>query len=307
LLIVHLQSEDRAVAQNIHVSRGRVEQRRLHAHLQGRTRPLGFDFARLVDGLETAVKQSLASGPAPSTRTSRPTSWLTKGLRHEFGCAFYHDRVMGAGAQESFARTSENTVTLGCNGVLFPSGPPPFDLIAISQSKLVLQCRQQDDQFFLGFRGMCPICEFRINCALKPSNNQRIKFRAPYEMTICDFLRSLTKLTSRYVAVEVSLKEVHYQKPLGAAPMAEVDEVKRYEDPEKNRSPNDATECVAVHKSRFHLAGSVAIRGVVNLFLKNFRCPTRVVYCQPTAISILISRISILSLLICNLQAPAMF
>lgn len=82
-------------------------------------------------------------------------------------------------------------------------------------------------------------------------------------MTTCYRACALTDLISRYVAFKVSFEQFHYQQSLSAAPMAEVGQVKPYENPEKNRSPNDATECVAVHKSRFHLAGLVAIRGVV--------------------------------------------
>jgi hypothetical protein len=98
---------------------------------------------------------------------------------------------------------------------------------------------------------------------LKTSNSYRVKFRALYEMMICYCARALTDLISRYVALKVPFEQVHYQQSLCAAPMAEMGQVKPNEDPEKNHSPNDATEGVAVHKSRSHLVGLVAIRGVV--------------------------------------------
>lgn len=95
--------------------------------------------------------------------------------------------------------------------------------------------------------------KFCINGALKSSDRQRVKFRAPYEMMICYFSCTLTKLISGYVVLEVSFEQFHYQQSLSAAAVAS--EVKEYEEAEKNRSPNDATECPAVHRLGFHLAG----------------------------------------------------
>src|SRR5271166_2474560 len=58
-----------------------------------------------------------------------------------------------------------------------------FELIAIRQSELVLQGRQQMQQFALVLHGMRLMSELRLRGALKGSDSQRLEFVAAGEMT----------------------------------------------------------------------------------------------------------------------------
>ena len=66
-------------------------------------------------------------------------------------------------------------------------------------------------------------------------------------MTTGYLSRALAKLLGRHVAVEVLPEEFRYQPPFGAASTAIMAEANGPEDCDKNHSPNDIAECIAVH------------------------------------------------------------
>ena len=93
------------------------------------------------------------------------------------------------------------------------------------------------------------MCRFCVNSALKSRHSQRVELRASCKVVTCYFSCALTELISRHAAMEIRLEQFQYQQSFGPAPTAATGEVYRYENPDKNRSPNDATECVDVHST----------------------------------------------------------
>ena len=93
------------------------------------------------------------------------------------------------------------------------------------------------------------MCRFCVNSALKSRHSQRVELRASCEMMTCYFSCALTKLISRHTAMEIRLEQFQYQQSFGSAPTAAAGEVNRYENSDKNRSPNDATERVDAHST----------------------------------------------------------
>ena len=107
------------------------------------------------------------------------------------------------------------------------------------------------------------MCKVFVDGALKRRNSQRVEFRALDKMKMCYFSCALTELISRHVALEVPLEQLHYQQSFGPTPTAVAADVNRCEDPHKSRSPNDTAECVAIHGAGSHVAGLLAVGGVL--------------------------------------------
>ena len=93
------------------------------------------------------------------------------------------------------------------------------------------------------------MCTFCVNSALKSRHSQRVELRASCKVMTCYFSGALTELISRQTALEIRLEQLQYQQSLGPAPTAAAGEVNRYENSDKNRSPNDATEGVDAHST----------------------------------------------------------
>ena len=95
------------------------------------------------------------------------------------------------------------------------------------------------------------MCRFCVNSALKSRHSQRVELRASCKVMTCYFSCALTELISRYTALEIRLEQFQYQQSFSPAPTAAAGEENRYKNPHKNRSPNDATDCVYVHSTGF--------------------------------------------------------
>ena len=93
------------------------------------------------------------------------------------------------------------------------------------------------------------MCRFCVNSALKSRHSQRVELRASCKVMTRYFSCALTEPISRHTALKIRREQLQYQQSFGPAPTAAAGEVNRYENPDKNRSPNDATECVDVHST----------------------------------------------------------